>query len=319
MGGTDFLRRRQTSRCHTQAYIVCNWKMRDIGSSRNDRDMGVESLSRYDNDDRQSMHSRHTLLPSEATLLSRVNSALIGLRATDAELRENASHVGGDASQGEPANERSSSSCSLKAILGLWPPIREFPRWYWSRLTGYDQSKSMYGFFPSWDLLITFVFICVSMLVMALFEFYLLHKYAIHLIVFIPTFGASATILFAVPGAHLAQPRALFFSHISAAILGVTAVNAFQFLPEKTFGLKCVAALAVGLHLVLMCITNTGHPPASGTCVSAVLAPINGYYHDQGYLYVVFPVLVGCTLLFLCAWILNNTLESRSPYPKYWF
>ncbi|EKG04545.1 hypothetical protein TCSYLVIO_004396 [Trypanosoma cruzi] len=319
MGGTDFLRRRQTSRFHTQTYTACNWKMRGIGSSRNDRDLGVDSLNPHGSDGRPSMQSRHSLLPNEVTFLSRANSALISLNAQDAGLRENVSHAGGDALYGAPANERSSSPCSLKAILGLWPPIRKFPRWYWSRLTGYDQSKSVYGFFPSWDLLITFVFICVSMLVMALIEFYFLHKYAIHLILFIPTFGASATILFAVPGAHLAQPRALFFSHISAAILGVSAVNVFQFVPEKTFGLKCVAALVVGVHLVLMCLTNTAHPPASGTCISAVLAPLNGYYHDQGYLFVVFPVLAGCILLFLCSWILNNMLESRSPYPKYWF
>ncbi|RNE97454.1 HPP family protein [Trypanosoma rangeli] len=157
------------------------------------------------------------------------------------------------------------------------------------------------------------------MVVLALIEFYVLHLHLTHLSIFLPSFGASATILFSVPGAPVAQPRALFFSHITAAIIGVLFANIFQFLPSEAFGFKCAAAVVVGLHLVLLCVTNTFHPPASATCVSAALAPLNAHYHDQGFLFVLLPALLGCIVLFLCAWILNNSLCSRSPYPRYWW
>ncbi|RNF22793.1 HPP family protein [Trypanosoma conorhini] len=293
--------------------------MRSPGSAGTAR-VGDEGLGcRPNPDDGQAHHSSLTVLRAEAAYLPRENSSFIGSRTHDSDVQGHATHVEEHAPYGDTTIETTDAFFSVKAILGLWPPLHEFPRWYWSRLTGYDRSKYMFGFFPSWDLLVAFVFACVSMVVLALIEFYVFHAHESHLSIFLPSFGASATILFSVPGAPVAQPRALFFSHVSAAIIGVCFANIFQFLNDETFGFKCVAALVVGLHLVLVCLTNTFHPPASATCVSAALAPLNAYYHDQGFLFVVFPVLLGCIILFLCAWILNNMLESRSPYPKYWW
>ncbi|KAH9598840.1 HPP protein [Trypanosoma melophagium] len=211
------------------------------------------------------------------------------------------------------------SSSPLRGVFRLWPPIQEFPHWYWSRLIGYDQSKNLYGFYPSWDLVATFIFVCTTMLIFALIEFYAFHPLMKNLGIFIPAFGASVTVVFCVPCAPVAQPRALFCSHIFAAVIGISLSNIFQFVPNETFGFKCAGAIAVGIQLVFMSLTNTMHPPACATCVAAALSPLNTYYNDHGYLFVVCPVIIGCVLLFLCAWLMNNLLENRSPYPKHWW
>lgn len=50
--------------------------------------------------------------------------------------------------------------------------------------------------------------------------------------IFIPAFGASSTVVFAVPKAPIAQPRAVFLSHIFAAFIGVCLANALHRIPN---------------------------------------------------------------------------------------
>ncbi|KAG5493778.1 hypothetical protein JKF63_01610 [Porcisia hertigi] len=205
-----------------------------------------------------------------------------------------------------------------RALRG-WPAISRFPAWYWSRLSGFNQSLDVYGFSPSWDQLIAFMFICFTLIVLGLIEHYGIHPLLNNtLSIFLPALGASCTVVYAVPKAPIAQPRNVIVAHVTAAIIGIALTNAFRSVKQQPFGQYCAGALGVALHLVLMIFTNTLHPPASATVISAANVRINAYYDDQGFLFVVTPVLFGALFTVICAWFLNNLVPSRSPYPQYW-
>ncbi|RNE97455.1 hypothetical protein TraAM80_09307 [Trypanosoma rangeli] len=98
-------------------------------------------------DEGQVQHSLQTVLRAEAAYLPRDTSPSIGARAQGSDVHGHVTPVEEHAPYGGTGNETPNASSLLKAILGLWPPLHEFPRWYWSRLTGYDRSKKMFGFF----------------------------------------------------------------------------------------------------------------------------------------------------------------------------
>jgi hypothetical protein len=225
----------------------------------------------------------------------------------------------GEESGSEPAPQPApEGKKGVKAPHG-WPSIKQFPRWYWSRVLGFDESLDVYGFYPSWDQLIAFVFTALTLMVMGLIEHYGIHPLLNHtLSVFLPAFGASCTVVFAVPKAPIAQPRNVIVSHVSAAIIGTALTNAFRSVSEQPFGQHCAGAIGVPLHLVFMMFTNTLHPPASATVISAATAKINAYYQDEGFLFVITPVLFGAVFTTVFSWLLNNLVPSRSPYPQYW-
>ncbi|KPI87663.1 hypothetical protein ABL78_3261 [Leptomonas seymouri] len=215
----------------------------------------------------------------------------------------------------EPAPE---GKKEVKAPHG-WPSVRRFPRWYWGRVLGFDQSLNVYGFYFSRDQLIAFVFTVLTLVVLGLIEHYGIHPLINHqLTVFIPAFGASCTVVFAVPKAPIAQPRNVIISHVSAAIIGASLTHAFHSVKEQPFGHNSAGAIGVALHLVFMMFTNTMHPPASATVISAATATINSYYKDEGFLFVVSPILFGSVFVSFFSWLLNNLVASRSPYPQYW-
>ncbi|CAD2216977.1 HPP family protein [Angomonas deanei] len=201
----------------------------------------------------------------------------------------------------------------------VFPTWRQYPKWYWKRMIGIDQSLDVYGFYPAWDQIYAFVFTCLTLVILALIEFYAFYPTGNHsLNSFIPAFGASCCVVFGIPKAPIAQPRNLLFSHVTAAIIGTALTNAFRTVSEQPFGQHCAGAIGVGLHLVLMMLTETMHPPASATVISAATQTLNAYYKDEGFLFVVVPVLFGSVIIFIMACLLNNLVGDRSPYPQYW-
>ena len=85
--------------------------------------------------------------------------------------------------------------------------------------------------------------------------------------------GSSAFIVFAMPHSATARPRRLIGGHIIGLISGIfcnfVILNLLlgQFTIEWEWITWLVYALAVGLSIFLMTITNTEHPPASGTAL----------------------------------------------------
>ncbi|WP_051617723.1 HPP family protein [Desulfofundulus thermocisternus] len=125
-----------------------------------------------------------------------------------------------------------------------------------------------------------------------------------HMPLIVPSFGASALLIYGLPDAPLAQPRNVIGGHIISAICGVT-VYALCGLTWWS------AALAASLAVLLMLITRTAHPPGGATALGAVLAGASP-------LYILTPIALGAVILVLVGLITNNLLPERK-YPKYWF
>ncbi|MDK2887398.1 MULTISPECIES: HPP family protein [Desulfofundulus] len=119
----------------------------------------------------------------------------------------------------------------------------------------------------------------------------------------VPSFGASALLIYGLPDAPLAQPRNVIGGHIISAICGVT-VYALCGLTWWS------AALAASLAVLLMLITRTAHPPGGATALGAVLTKASP-------MYILTPVALGAAILVLVGLITNNLLPERK-YPKYW-
>lgn len=120
----------------------------------------------------------------------------------------------------------------------------------------------------------------------------------------IGSFGASAVLIYAAIDSPLAQPRNLIGGHVVSAIV---AVLIYQLMGRSDLTL----ALAVSLAVVAMLATNTLHPPGGATALIAVDS-------QQGFMFVLTPVLAGALIMLLVALVVNN-ISSQRTYPKRWF
>ncbi len=88
--------------------------------------------------------------------------------------------------------------------------------------------------------------------------------------------GSSAFIVFAMPRSITAQPRRLIGGHVVGLLAGTFCYFAFltgpigKLVTGWEFTTLFVYALAVGLSIFLMAVTDTEHPPASGTALGIV-------------------------------------------------
>ncbi len=115
--------------------------------------------------------------------------------------------------------------------------------------------------------------------------------------------GASCFLVFTLPGSPLAQPRHLIGGHLLSSLVGLLVL------------LLCGEAwwsygLAVGLAIVVMQLTRTGHPPAGAD-------PLVVMALQPDWTFLITPVLLGTLAVTLVAVLFNN-LSARSSYPSYW-
>jgi len=103
-------------------------------------------------------------------------------------------------------------------------------------------------------------------------------------------FGASCVILFALPEAPLAQPKNVVFGHFLTALSGMIVAH---FLPIT----PATIALATGVGVGLMVLTNTVHPPAGANPLVILLASAT----IPSWSFLIFPVLSGTILLVVIA------------------
>jgi len=119
----------------------------------------------------------------------------------------------------------------------------------------------------------------------------------------VPSFGASATLIYGAPAGPFAQPRNVILGHILSATVGVGIY--------ALFGLTWWSAtLATALAIVAMLFTKTTHPPAGATAMIAVLTKASPAF-------ILTPVAIGAMILVLIGLIVNNISSKRS-YPNYW-
>ncbi|WIW00264.1 HPP family protein [Paucibacter aquatile] len=112
--------------------------------------------------------------------------------------------------------------------------------------------------------------------------------------------GASAVLVFAVPGSPLAQPWAVIGGNTVSALVAVLCMQ-LQVGPEWT------AALAVGAAIAAMMALRCLHPPG-GAC--ALLVVLNGIRDPA---FALQPVLLNSVLLVLCGMVYNQA--TKRPYP----
>lgn len=124
-------------------------------------------------------------------------------------------------------------------------------------------------------------------------------------VIIVPSMGASAVLLFAVPHGKLSQPWALFGGHLISAMIGVAC---YQLIPQPALA----AALAVGLAIGAMHITHCMHPPGGATALAAVIG--GPAIHQLGYHYVLSPILINSLIIFAVAIAFNAFFPWRR-YP----
>ena len=124
-------------------------------------------------------------------------------------------------------------------------------------------------------------------------------------VVIVPSMGASAVLLFAVPHGKLSQPWALFGGHVVSAVIGVICFK----LVADTF---LAASLAVGIAIACMHLLNCTHPPGGATAIAAVIG--GPAIHELGFEYALTPIFVNTLVLFIVA-VGFNALFPWRRYP----
>lgn len=118
--------------------------------------------------------------------------------------------------------------------------------------------------------------------------------------------GASAVLLFAVPGSPLAQPWSVVGGNVISAAVGITCA---LWIPDVTLAAAVAVAGAIGAMFALRCL----HPPGGAIALAAVLG--GPAVHDYGYLFLLSPVGINSVLLLLVAIAFNNATRRRYPHP----
>jgi len=113
--------------------------------------------------------------------------------------------------------------------------------------------------------------------------------------------GASALLVFALPGSPMAQPWAVIAGNTLSALIGI---SCFHLIGEPLLALPIAASLSIFGMFVLRCL----HPPAAAVALIVVLGQI-GHYR-----YAFFPVMVDSVLLILAGAAYSNL--TGKPYPN---
>jgi CBS domain-containing membrane protein len=121
----------------------------------------------------------------------------------------------------------------------------------------------------------------------------------------VPSMGASAVLVFAVPHGRLSQPWALIGGNLISAVIGV---SCYKLIPEPFLAAGLAVGLAIGSMHVLSCI----HPPGGATALAAVIG--GPAINNLGYSYVISPILLNVTIIFLIAILFNSAFPWRR-YP----
>ncbi len=127
----------------------------------------------------------------------------------------------------------------------------------------------------------------------------------------IGSFGASAVLIYGVPGGPLSQPRNVIGGHLISALVGA---GSYMLFPDN---IPLASAVAVATAIAAMMATMTTHPPGGATALIAVIS--GDSVHDLGFMYALSPVLVGAIIMTAVAVIVNNFSSNPARhYPKYW-
>lgn len=116
-------------------------------------------------------------------------------------------------------------------------------------------------------------------------------------------FATSIVLVISQPGAEPAQPRALIGGHLVSALVGLLVL-------AVTGPGPVAAAVAVGLAVLAMALTDTLHPPAG-------INPLLVVAGNLPWSFLAAPVLAGALMLtaFALVW---HRLVLRQAWPQRW-
>jgi len=117
-------------------------------------------------------------------------------------------------------------------------------------------------------------------------------------------FATSIVLVIGLPDAGPSQPRALIGGHLVSTLAGILVV---KIAGPGAFA----AAVAVGLAVFAMVMTDTMHPPAG---INPLLVVLNGL----SWPFLIAPVAAGAVLLAAFALIWHR-LSGRSDWPSRWW
>ena len=112
--------------------------------------------------------------------------------------------------------------------------------------------------------------------------------------------GASALLVFALPGSPMAQPCAVIAGNTVSALVGITIANLIK---EPLLAMPIAASMSILGMFILRCL----HPPAAAVALIAVLG------HVLHYRYALFPVMVDSILLVMAGALYSNMTGKNYP------
>lgn len=117
--------------------------------------------------------------------------------------------------------------------------------------------------------------------------------------------GASAILLFGLPGSPLAQPWSFVGGHLVSAAIGIAC---YQAIPSLWIACGVASGLAIAAMLLLRCL----HPAGGAICLITILGgePI----HKLGFHFLWMPLGLNLALMLGLALLINNVM-LKHPYP----
>lgn len=112
--------------------------------------------------------------------------------------------------------------------------------------------------------------------------------------------GASALLVFALPGSPMAQPWAVVAGNTLSALVGIAIIHVVQ---DPLLAMPLAASLSILGMFILRCL----HPPAAAVALIVVLGQV------MHYRYAFFPVMVDSILLVLAGAVYSNLTGKRYP------
>ena len=116
------------------------------------------------------------------------------------------------------------------------------------------------------------------------------------------SFGSSMVLLYGYPESPFAQPKNVFFGHLTTTLVGLFFLH---FIPLPIF---VIIPLAVGFGVGLMILLNVTHPPAGGNPIIVIIGSVS-------FDYLLSPVITGSILIIIFAIVINRFILKKN-YPS---
>tara|TARA_B100000963_G_scaffold167428_1_gene145416 strand:- start:74 stop:538 length:465 start_codon:yes stop_codon:yes gene_type:complete len=115
------------------------------------------------------------------------------------------------------------------------------------------------------------------------------------------SFGSSMVLLYGYPESPFAQPKNVFFGHVTTTLVGLFFLH---LIPLPIF---LIIPLAVGAGVGLMILFNVTHPPAGGNPIIVIIGSVS-------FDYLLSPVIIGSVIIIIFAIVINRFLLNKN-YP----